>query len=204
MRDKETFSIRRPGIIGEEQFRQYAVLVPLIDTPEGTFLLFEKRSNNLRNQPGEICLPGGKLEDGESFQECALRETAEELLISEQQIEVIGPGDIFISPFNLMVHPFIGVLRDYHDTFSRDEVEEVIRIPLDFFRKQRPNKYEGTLKNELPEDFPYDWIPGGIDYPWVKGTYEILFYPYKNQIIWGMTARIVHSVVHLIDQYKLR
>lgn len=204
MQNKEKFSNRQPGIIGEEKFRQYAVLVPLIDMPNGTFLLFEKRSNKLRRQPGEICFPGGKLESGESLQQCAVRETFEELRICNKQIEVLGPGDVFISPLNLMIHPYIGVIKDYKDTFSTDEVAEIIKVPLEFFRNHQPAHFESRLINKLPENFPYEWIPGGENYPWAKGTYDIFFYQYENHIIWGMTAHIVKSAVKLIDKYSLR
>ena len=78
---REDFLTRRPGMIGEEKFRQYAVLVPLINISGVTYLIFEKRSNKLKRQPGEICFPGGKLEENETMQECAVRETEEELLI---------------------------------------------------------------------------------------------------------------------------
>lgn len=166
-------------------------------------MLFEKRSNKLRRQPGEICFPGGKLEPGETLQECAIRETVEELRILRQQIEIIGPGDVYISPFNLIVHPFIGILKDYQDTFSIEEVDDIIKVPIDFFRNQQPKKFESKLINELPEDFPYEWIPEGTKYPWSKGTHDILFYRYEDCIIWGMTAQIVKSVVKLIDQYSL-
>jgi len=200
---KEQFSTRRPGIIGEEKFGQYAVLIPMIDISGVTYLLFEKRSSKLRRQPGEICFPGGKLEEGESLQECAVRETLEELKVIRQQIELIGPGDVYVSPFNLMIHPFIGVLKDYQDTFSTDEVEEIIKIPLDFFRNQPPEIFESKLINEPPEDFPYEWIPGGVKYPWAKGTYEILFYQYQDWVIWGLTAQIVKSVLNLMNEYNL-
>jgi 8-oxo-dGTP pyrophosphatase MutT (NUDIX family) len=203
MPNQELFSNRKPGIIGEEQFRQYAVLAPLIEESDGIFLLFEKRASKLKRQPGEICFPGGKLESGESMQECAVRETVEELLIKEQQIEIIGPGDVFISPFNIVVQPYIGKINSYQNTFSTDEVDEIIKVPLDFFRSEQPAQFKNKLINEPHEDFPYEWIPGGEKYPWAKGTYDILFYQYENQIIWGMTARIVKSVVELIDQYKL-
>jgi len=203
MQRKETFFNRKPGIIGKEQFRQYAVLAPLLETPEGIFLLFEKRSDNLRRQPGEICFPGGKLEPNETLQECAVRETAEELLIDPQMIEVIGPGDIYISPFNLMVHPFIGILRDYQNTFSTDEVAEVIKVPLTFFQSQKPAHFKSGLINKPPEDFPYEWIPGGEKYPWAEGSYDIFFYQYEKHRIWGMTASIVRSVVKLIEEYNL-
>lgn len=166
--------------------------------------MFEKRSAKLRNQPGEICFPGGKLEPGESLQECAIRETMEELKICAQQIEILGPGDIYISPFNLMLHPFIGVLKEYQNTFSTDEVDEVIPVPLDFFYSREPERFESKLLHELPENFPYEWIPGGISYPWKKGSYEILFYHDKDLIIWGMTAQIAHSAVKLLKQYRIQ
>ncbi len=202
--EKEQFSTRRPGMIGEEKFRQYAVLIPLIRISGVTYLLFEKRSNELKRQPGEVCFPGGKLEAGESLQECAVRETVEELNVLPQQIEVIGPGDIYLSPFNLMIHPFIGVISDYQDTFSRDEVEEIIKIPLDFLCSQEPERFVSKLISEPPEDFPYEWIPGGVKYPWVKGTYDVLFYKYEDWIIWGMTAQIVKSAVNLMEKYHLK
>lgn len=201
---KEQFLIRQPGIIGEEEFRQYAVLVPMIDIDGITYLLFEKRSSKLRYQPGEICFPGGKHETGETLQECSVRETVEELLVTRQQIEVLGPGDIYISPFNLMIHSYIGIIREYRDTFSTDEVAEVIKVPLDFFRNKQPEKFESKLNHEPPKDFPYERITGGENYPWAKGTYEILFYHYGKWIIWGMTAQIVKSAVNLIDEYNIR
>lgn len=200
---REDFSTRRPGMIGEEKFRQYAVLIPLINISGVMHLIFEKRSNKLKRQPGEICFPGGKLEENETLQECAVRETEEELLISKNKIQVIGPGDIYISPFNLMVHPFIAVIRDYENTFSTDEVEEIIKVPIDFFRSQQPERFESKLVNEPPEDFPYEWIPGGVKYPWAKGTHDILFYQYEDIIIWGMTAQMAKSAVDLIDEYGI-
>jgi coenzyme A diphosphatase NUDT7 len=203
MLNKEKLSLRQPKIIGEEQFRKYAVMAPLINTPNGICLLFEKRTNKLRHHPGEICFPGGKIEPGESLQECAVRETMEELLVQRQQIDILGPGDIFLSPFNIMVHPFIGVIKDYQDTFSKDEVADIIKVPLSFFRSQQPDHYESRLINQPPDDFPYEWIPGGENYPWAKGTYDIFFYKYENIIIWGMTAHMIKSITELIDEYNL-
>lgn len=176
-------------------------MIPIIDISGVPYLLFEKRSYKLKRQPGEICFPGGKLEPGESLKDCAVRETVEELKVLRKQIEIIGPGDIYISPFNIMIHPFVGIIKDYQNTFSTDEVDEVINIPFGFFHNQQPEKYESKLIHEPPEDFPYEWIPGGINYPWSKGTYDILFYQYENFTIWGMTAQIVRSAVNLIDEY---
>lgn len=203
MMNKEVFKIRKPGILGEERFRQYAVLAPLIKTDKGIVLLFEKRSRKLNSQPGEICFPGGKLEKDETIEECAVRETMEELSIHKSQIEILGPGDIFVSPFNIMIHPFVGILKDYEDSFSEDEVDSIIKVPLEFFTDNEPEKFKNRIINQPTEDFPYERIPGGEDYPWRNGTHDILFYKYKEETIWGLTASITQSIVKLIHRYKL-
>ncbi len=94
---------RKPGMIDEEQYRKYAVLIPLINTVDGYDVLFEVRSSKLRHQPREICFPGGRMEAGESSQVAAVRETMEELLLPKENISVIAPMDIFISPFYLYI-----------------------------------------------------------------------------------------------------
>lgn len=197
------FYNRRPAMIGSSNFRQYAVLAALIETTQGSAFLFEKRSEKLNRQPGEICFPGGRIEAGEKPVVGAVREATEELLLHRKQVELIGPGDVFISPFNFMIHPFLARLWDYKHSYNIEEVSEVFTVPLRFFQENKPQKYFNRLVLELPEDFPYESIPGGGNYRFGKGTYEINFYQYEDKIIWGMTAIIIQSMVELIDQYQL-
>lgn len=201
--NKDKFYNRQPKIIEEEQLRKYAVLVPIIKTTEGLYLLFEKRSHKLNAQPGEICFPGGKLEPNETLAECAIRETVEELMIDEQQIDLIGPGDIFVSPFNIIIYPFLGVLNDYQYTYSTEEVADVIKVPLEFFLNNKPTIFKSRVITNPHEDFPYEWIPNGKNYRWAKGNYDVLFYRYENTVIWGITARIIKSMISLIEEYDL-
>nr|WP_243126635.1 CoA pyrophosphatase [Clostridium sp. HBUAS56010] len=177
-------------------------MVPVIDVAGTAHILFEKRAETLRHQPGEICFPGGKVEPMESYRACAVRETSEELMVSREQVKILGPGDIYLSPFQLMIHPFIGTVKGYEDTFSTDEVEEIIKVPLEYFKTSQPKVYETRLMQKPPEDFPYEWIPGGENYPWVNGTHEILFYQYGDVTIWGMTAHILQSAVALMERYR--
>lgn len=182
---------------------KYAVLIPLIENRDGLSIIFERRAHTLRRQPGEICFPGGKLEPDETPLSCALRETAEELCIEQRQIAVLGPGDIFVSPFNFVIYPFIGRIKEYNRTFNADEVSEIIAVPLDFFLTSSPEQYKSTLVSQLPQDFPYGRIPGGENYKWATGTHDVLFYQYEQYLIWGITAHIVQSAAALIDRYQL-
>jgi 8-oxo-dGTP pyrophosphatase MutT (NUDIX family) len=197
------FASRRVKMIGEDRYRKYAVLVPIVGTQDGRSLVFEKRAGSLSRQPGEICFPGGKLEPGEKPEFCAVRETSEELCIGADQIAVLGPGDVFVSPFDTIIYPFIGELRDYSNTYNPEEVEEILTVPVDFFVHNEPDTYKSTIVSQLPGDFPYERIPGGEKYDWANGTHDILFYQYGALMIWGITAYIVQSAAALIKEYRL-
>ena len=201
---ESVFSNRIPNYIGESKIRHSAVCIPLILKDDGSYdILFTVRSSAIGSQPGDVCLPGGKLEKGEGPQEAAIREAMEELLIRREQLTLIGPSDIFHLT-NINVHPFLCYLSGYEDTFNRDEVAEVFCVPLTFFLQHEPDRYVSNWKVDLPEDFPYDKIVGGKNYKWRDRREEILFYEYDGHVIWGMTAKIIESFVAILKSGENR
>ena len=53
------------------------------------------------------------------------------------------------------------------------------------------------------DNFPFDKVPGGKEYPWARGEYEVLFYEYDDRIIWGLTAGMKKEVcVDIMDQIE--
>ena len=185
----------KPTLIDMEAYRHSAVVIPLIEGEKGYEVLFEVRSRGLRHQPGEICLPGGGCDPGETPEEGARREICEELLISEKQIELEAPMDIFVSPFNMIIYPYLGILKDYEYTYSQDEVHEVFKVPLDYFLSNEPKVYYNEVYTEPPIDFPWDKVQGGRNYRWNNGKYKVLFYEYGGRVIWGITARIMNGAI---------
>ena len=180
-----------PKRVEEEQEHVSAVLIPLIQKDDGYHILFEVRSKKLRRQPGEVCFPGGRVEQGETTLETAVRETKEELLIGSKQLTIYGALDYFLSPAKARIEPFLGELTGYDGRFNTAEVDSVFTVPLRFFQETEPDLYYNDVLIQPPDNFPFSDIPGGRDYPWAGGRYEVCFYRYQGRIIWGMTAKIL-------------
>ncbi|SHK45680.1 NUDIX hydrolase [Paramaledivibacter caminithermalis] len=187
----------------EGKYKSYAILIPLIYVNGNIHLLFEIRSKSLKTQPGEICFPGGKIEENESPLESAIRETCEELNIKESNIEIIGQTDYIVTPFNLILYPFVGSIKDIDSkniNFNRDEVESIFTVPLDFFIHNTPETYFVNSKLEIPDNFPFEKIENGKVYNFRTGKYPIYFYEYDDYIIWGMTARITNNLIYILSK----
>lgn len=195
----DVFKIRnhQPTLIGEEQFFRSAVCISLLAAGDSYDILFEVRSNKIPDQPGDVCLPGGAVEPGETYEEAAVRETCEELLIKPDQVEILGPSDVHHGS-NTLICPFVAILHDYKGTFNKTEVAEVFRVPLQFFMETEPDRYLIDAKVLPSEDFPYELIAGGRNYKWRSRKMEELFYQYDGHVIWGLTARIVHAFCQII------
>ena len=194
---RERWCDRIPEVVGRSNARHSAVLIPLIEKNGGLEVLFEVRAASLHRQPGEVCFPGGACETDESHEQTAIRETSEELLISESQIQILAPLDYLETPGGITVWTFLGMINDYGGTFSKDEVDHMFSVPLDWFLENEPERYLCTVHTVPNEDFPFHLVPGGREYHWKKGRYDVYFYQYEDEIIWGMTAKLLQAFVKL-------
>ncbi len=193
---------RVPTLIGIEEYKKSAVIIPLIEKEDGAFdVLFQVRSGKLKRQPGEICFPGGGKEKNETMEQTAVREICEEMLIKPQQVEIIAEMDFLVTA-NMLVYPFLAVVKDYHGTYSKAEVAEVFTVPLSFFFENKPEVYYNESKIVISDDtnLPLDRIPNGINYRWSVGKYPVMFYDYKGYNIWGMTARIMECAARVMKK----
>ena len=200
----EELAGRIPGDIDEALYRKYAVAIPIVMQDGSPHILFEVRAGNLRRQPGEICFPGGGRDPGESAEENAVREMAEELQLDPAQIEVLCQMDTFYSMFDNEVAVFLTRIHDYRMTRSPEEVAEVFLVPLRFFLTTEPAAYENHYQAVLGEDFPFERIPGGRNYHWRGARRKVYFYDYGPRMIWGLTAYIMQATVKTLKKELTR
>ncbi len=192
---------RKPNILEHERASKSAVLLPLVEFNDETCVLFEKRSLLLKQQPGEICFPGGGIESSDRGTAiAAVRETCEELGLVTEDIELIAPLDIMVTPFNAIIYSYVGYIKDLSKIKPNcDEVEEVFYVPVNFLLKNKPIFKRLSLKMDVPEDFPFELIPHGKNYPFRQAAYPQHFYIWKDRVIWGMTARILNHFLQLLN-----
>ncbi|HSN14616.1 MAG TPA: CoA pyrophosphatase [Anaeromyxobacteraceae bacterium] len=113
-------------------FRPAAVLVPLLQRPEGPTLLFTRRTTRVPQHKGEISFPGGGAEDGEDAVAAALREAHEEVGLEPASVEVVGVMDDLPSVSFYVVTPVVAAVAAPPASFEAEEFEvhEPFEVPL--------------------------------------------------------------------------
>ena len=187
---RKKLSARTPGLMDCRRF--FAVLVPLVEGEEGWSLLYEVRARTMKTQPGETA------------EQCALRETWEELAIPPEHIQLLGRLDFIAHRANFIMYPILGLVEERLEELrpSAAEVEEVFAVPLSHLLETEPLEYEYKLIPETGEGFPYELIGIPRDYAWQPGWENVPVYPWQGHAIWGLTGRITRHLVQLWKAYE--
>lgn len=188
---------RKVHISGYRSMKKYALLVPLVKINNELCIIFEVRANSLKTQPGDICFPGGKIEENESPIEAAVRETEEE--IGLKNISIISELDTVIKFESTIIYPFLGEVKNINELkINKSEVNHVFYAPIKDLLNIKPIEGTGKLVVIRDNNFPYELIKGGKDYKFREGKSVNLFYKYKEYIIWGITAEILKNFLEEI------
>ena len=186
----------------EEFFKFFSVLVPVVEKEGKLYLLYERRARDMKRQPGEICFPGGELEQDETTKKCALRETWEEIGIPQESIRVVSQLDTIYTYSNFAMYCYLGIVDAKaldHMVLNPGEVEEAFLVELDWLLTHEPEIYWTDVIPEPPEGFPYEKVTGGMPYSWRKGKAPVPVYEeYDGNVIWGLTARITKRFTDVI------
>ena len=153
-----------------------AVLVPLVERPEGYTVLLTQRTAHLEHHAGQISFPGGRAEDEDASPvETALREAEEEIGLHRRHVvEIAGFLDLYQTVTGFLVTPVVGfVTPPFELTLDAFEVAEAFEVPLEFVLDSRNHEYRSMF------------------YKGQQRRYYVI--PYEDRFIWGATAAMLVS-----------
>lgn len=180
-----------------EGFVDAAVLLPVW---EGQ-LLFTVRSAHLSHHAAQISFPGGRLADGETAVEAALRETQEEVGLCPAHVEILGHLNPTLSPFGYRVFPLLGRITQKPGlTPNPEEVDSLLWVPIEELLAAPAYAEERTppLNNRFPKGL-------GEEFSELEGKLwrKVWHYPWRGYDIWGVTGNIVHDFLERIREVGL-
>ncbi len=141
-----------------------------------------KRPAHMKHHAGQIALPGGRMEPGETAIETAMRETYEEIGIEKDQIEFLGKlSKFYVEVSRFEIQPIVAWLEKRPEVkLCYEEVEKVVYFPLRQFG--------------LPHDkTELHTTTGKLEVPCVK---------FEGEIIWGATAMILSEFYDVINKHQ--
>jgi 8-oxo-dGTP pyrophosphatase MutT (NUDIX family) len=143
------------------------------------YIILTVRAQALRHG-GQVSLPGGVVDPGETFEQAALREAHEEVALALDEVRVLGaltPLDIPVSGFRL--HPVVAtVSRRPHLTPSDSEVARILEIGVD--ELVNPQHFITTQRER-----------DGV-------TFTVPAFRIANVEIWGATAMVLAEFLALL------
>ena len=179
-------------INGWERMKRSAVIIPLVEVNNEICILFEVRAQKLSSQPGDICFPGGKIDNNETPKEAAIREIYEELGV--KNIDIINELDTIVRYDGIIIHPYLGIIEDVNKiNINESEVDHVFYVPLNYLLNHKPLEVTSKINVQRSEEFPYDLIVNKENYKFSDADYRSLFYNYENYNIWGITAEMLRN-----------
>ena len=163
--------------------RRAAVLVPVVlhAAPRAPSLLLTLRAADLSSHAGQVALPGGRIEPGETPEAAAVREAAEEVGLDPRLPQIIGRLPEHHTGTGFHIVPVVALLSSpLNVTPDPAEVAEIFEYDL-----------AHLLDPALPEACSRFWRGRRRDY-WV--------WPHERHLIWGATAAILRELAMVLRE----
>jgi 8-oxo-dGTP pyrophosphatase MutT (NUDIX family) len=169
----------RPGHFPEDS-RTAAALLLLYPRDRDLAIPLTVRATGLARHAGQISLPGGATDPGETLSAAALREASEEIGVDPSTVRILGeltPVHVLVSGFTL--HPVVGVTDRRPDFVAApDEVDEILEVSLELLRDASRIGRGTRIREGVAVEYPY---------------FDLL-----GHQVWGATAMVLGEFICLI------
>ena len=159
-----------------ETWRPAAVLVPLVRRDPGLTVLLTQRTEDMPSHAGQIAFPGGRRQADDIDEiATALRETEEEVGLTRDFVQVIGPIDHYRTGTGYEITPIVGIVSPGFTTRADPrEVADVFEVPLEHFLDERNHRIDSRV--------------------WQGRERRYYAMPYGERYIWGATAGMLKNL----------
>ena len=183
--------VRREPRFADRAPAAAAVLVPLVERPDGLSVLLTERTAHLSTHSGQVAFPGGKVDAGDAdVVHAALREAHEEVGLERGFVDVIGQLPVYVTGTQFIVTPVVALVRAgfvLHP--NADEVAHAFEVPLAFLmdpahHRRHRFEWEGQMREwfSMPYLEPARAIAQAGESP-----------PEAERYIWGATAGMLRN-----------
>jgi len=153
-----------------------SVLVGLVEREAGLSVLLTRRADTLRRHTGQVALPGGRRDPGETPWQTALREAEEEIGLHPSFVSLAGLSTPYRTGTGYLITPVVGFVRPGFTLVANpDEVADIFETPFGFLMD--PTNYEQHERE----------LPTGEVRRFYATTHE-------NKYIWGATAGMLRAL----------
>jgi 8-oxo-dGTP pyrophosphatase MutT (NUDIX family) len=157
--------------------RPGSVLILLYEKAGGIYFPLIKRPDYLGAHSGQVSLPGGKSEPGETPTETALREAYEEIGVDPRHVDVVGIlSPFFVIPSNFIVTPIVGYLgQPLPFVPDHKEVERILNANLNRLLAEDAVQERDIIASRI---FP------------MRAPHFLV----ENEVVWGATAMMLNEL----------
>jgi 8-oxo-dGTP pyrophosphatase MutT (NUDIX family) len=151
-----------------------SVLIGLVERDHGLSVILTRRADTLRRHTGQIALPGGRRDPGETPWRTALREAHEEIGLEPHYVDVVGLSTPYQTGTGYLITPVVGFVR-HGFTLVANPVADIFETPFGFLMD--PANLE-EHERELP-----------------SGEKRRFYaYTHEDRFIWGATAGVLRAL----------
>nr|WP_309087751.1 CoA pyrophosphatase [Phenylobacterium sp.] len=177
MKRRSDFDLDPSGAAApDEILTPAAVLIGLVERDVGYTVLLTRRADTLRRHTGQVALPGGRQDPGETPWETALREAEEEIGLERRFVTLAGLSTPYQTGTGYLVTPVVGfVAPGFTLTPNPDEVADIFETPFGFLMD--PANHEEHERA----------LPNGETRRFYAMTHD-------ERVIWGATAGILRAL----------